>query len=188
MEIKKTVTSIFMVPMLNIPKGELRNNGFLNAYYRDDIWDKHPKNVIFLLFRPEDINRFIIFLDSENERTESVIEDYCYPDGFFVVAYQLNPKLKKDFDLVRLGKYSKTSPRFQKQFPKIVTVEKSGIHIEELSIQYRIFNKTIDLVKYWEDAFDTKFDKEQEVWDGFIEKNEILNIDKIKEYLQEDKS
>ena len=32
---KKTITSIFMVPTLNVPKDALLNNGFLNAYVGD---------------------------------------------------------------------------------------------------------------------------------------------------------
>jgi hypothetical protein len=51
---------------------------------------------------------------------------------------------------------------------------------EEVSLQYRVFNKTEDLRKYWEDKFDVEFDETMEVWERFNLENEILNIDKIK--------
>jgi hypothetical protein len=50
-------------------------------------------------------------------------------------------------------------------------------------MQWRIFNKTSDLREYWEERLDVKFDEDQEVWKGWDEENEILNINKIKEYV-----
>ncbi len=35
MELKKTITSIFMVPTLAIDKEKLKSNNFLNAYVKD---------------------------------------------------------------------------------------------------------------------------------------------------------
>ena len=192
MEIKKTYamsgfkytnSTIFMVKTLNIPRNELKNNDFLNAYSKDNLWDKHSENAIYLLFRPKDLDRFRTFLDSEYERTKSVIEDYGYPDGFFVVVYQLDPNFKVDFDLVRQGKYSKTSLPFQNLFPKLIKIERGGISSDEISLQYRVFNKTLDLKKFWEDKFNITYDEDQAVWDGYREDDETLNIDKIKAYL-----
>jgi hypothetical protein len=39
------------------------------------------------------------------------------------------------------------------------------------------------LIKFWEDKLGVIFKDDQEVWDGFNEKNEVLNLDKIKEYV-----
>ena len=75
---KKTITSIFMVPTLNVPKDALLNNGFLNAYVGDVDKDIQYENSVYLLFLPKDIEQFREFLDDEYERTESVIEDYDY--------------------------------------------------------------------------------------------------------------
>jgi hypothetical protein len=121
------------------------------------------------------------FLDGEYERTKSVIDDYDYENGFVVVVYELDRKFKKDFALVKEGLYSKTSSEFQAKFSKIVKIKREGLHKDEISLQYRIFNKTEDLRKYWEDKFDMEFDEEWEVWDGFNLDKETLLIDKIKE-------
>ena len=43
--------------------------------------------------------------------------------------------------------------------------------------------KTEDLRKYWEEKLGVEFDDNMEVWQGFIEENETLQIDKIKEYV-----
>jgi hypothetical protein len=133
------------------------------------------------LFKPSDLDKFKEFLDVEYERTKSVIDDYDYEDGYIVVVYKLNTKYSKDFKLVKQSQYSKTSKEFQLLFPKIVKLVKSGVNREEISLQYRVFNKTEDMVKFWEEKLDVTFDPDQEVWHGYNEEDEILNLDKLKE-------
>ena len=185
MEIKKNITSIFMVPTLKVPKDALRSNGFINAYIKDNRREDQYKESVYLLFKPTDLDKFREFLDSEYERTKAVIEDYDYEDGYVVVVYQLNDKYKKDFNLIRQGKYSKTSVDFQKMFPKVVKIVKNNLHRDEISLQYRIFNKAEDLVSFWEEKLGIDFKsivgEDYEVWEGWSEEKEILELDKIKE-------
>lgn len=192
MEIKKNITSIFMVPTLKVPKDALRSNGFINAYIKDDRREDQYKESIYLLFKPNDLDKFREFLDNEYERTKTIIEDYDYEDGYVVIVYQLNEKYKKDFELIRKGKYSKTSEDFQKVFPKIVKIYRNGLHREELSLQYRIFNKADDLIEYWENRLGINLELtlgiDFEVWEGFNESKEILELDKIKELCATEKS
>lgn len=183
MEIKKTITSIFMVPTLKIDKENLKENGFINGYSKDGQKEVQYENSIYLLFKPKDLDKFREFLDDEYERTKDVIDDYDYDDGFVVVVYQLNNKFKRDFGFVRQGLYSKTTPEFQAVFPKIVKIKRGGLNKDEISLQYRIFNKTEDLRKYWEDKLDMEFDEDWEVWDGFELDKETLFIDKIKKHV-----
>ena len=110
-----------------------------------------------------------------------MFDDYDYPDGYVVIVYQLNPRFKKDFLLIREGMYSKTSSSFQALFPKVVKVKVGNLNRDEISLQYRVFNKTEDLVKFWEDKLGVEFDDDQEVWHAFELDKEILNINKIKE-------
>lgn len=173
-----------MVPTLKIPKDELKNNGFINGYCKDEQQDLEYKDCIFLLFKPPNLNMFRVFLDNEYERTKFIIEDYDYPEGFVVVVYKLNPEYKEDFDLVREGKYSKTSLTFQNLFPKVVKIIKDNLHRDELSLQYRIFNRTQDLVQHWVDKFNIEFDNTFEIWDGFRIEDETLNPEKINEYAE----
>ena len=183
MEIKKTITSIFIVPTLSIGRERLLDNGYINGYIKDGRKEVQYDNAVYLLFKPDDLDKFRDFLDEEYERTKSIIDDYDYEDGFVVVVYVLNKKLEKDIEFVKKGKYSQTSPAFQSIFPKIVKLKRNGLYKDEISLQFRIFNKTQDLREFWEDKFDMELDESMEVWDGFFEENEILNLDKIKKHV-----
>ena len=185
MKIKKNITSIFMVPTLGVPYGKLNENGYINGYIDDSTHNSKYKNCVFVLFKPNDMDVFRNFLNNELDRTKAIVEDYDYEDGYVVVVYQLNDKYKKDFKLIKQGKYSKTSKDFQKLFPKIIKIVKNSLHRDEISLQYRIFNKAEDLVMFWEEklGIDLKstVGDDFELWDGWDESKEILELDKIKE-------
>lgn len=178
---KKTITSIFIVPTLKIGKDSLKDNNFINGYIEDHSRSVQYKDCVHLLFKPIDIDKFRDFLIKEYERTESLIDDYDCDREHVILVYKLDVKHKKDFDLIKLGHYSKTSDQFQLLFPKIIKIMKGNLHRDEISLQYRIFNKTEDLVKFWEDKLDVNFKNEYEVWEGFDINNEILNINKIEQ-------
>ena len=183
MERKHTITSIFIVPTLSIGKEKLLDNGFVNGYIKDNKRDIQYENAVYLLFKPEDLDKFRDFLDGEYEKTKSIIDDYDYEDGYVVVVYEINPKLKKDIELIKQGKYSQTSPAFQGIFPKVVQIRKNGLRRDEISLQYRVFNKTEDLVQFWEDKLGVDLPEDVEVWHGFFDDFETLDLDKIKEYV-----
>jgi hypothetical protein len=165
-----------MAPTLKTPKDSLRNNGFINAYIKDELSDSEYKDCIYVLFKPNDLDMFKDFLDGEYERTKQIIEDYDYEGGFVVVVYKLDKKFEKDFKIVKEGKYSKTSEQFQKLFPKVIKLKKNGLHRDELSLQYRVFNKTNDLLEYWQEKIgsSSSWKDEYEVWSEFNIKNETL--------------
>lgn len=184
MEIKKTITSIFIVPTLSIGKEKLVDNGYINGYIEDSRKEVQYEGCIYLLFKPQSLEKFKEFLDVEYERTKSIVDDYDYEDGYVVVVYMLNSKLDKDIALIKKGKYSQTSPAFQAIFPKIVKLKRNGLMRDEVSLQFRIFNKTDDLKQFWEDKLAVEFDEDMEVWHGFVKEEEILDLDKIKENVQ----
>jgi hypothetical protein len=183
MERKHTITSIFIVPTLSIGRDNLLDNGFVNGYIKDGMRDVQYENAVYLLFKPTNLDKFKVFLDKEYEKTKSIIDDYDYEDGYVVVVYEINSKLKNDIELVKQGKYSKTSPSFQGIFPKVVQIKKNGLRRDEISLQYRVFNKTEDLVKFWEDKLGIELPEDLEVWHGFFEEFETLDLNKIKEYV-----
>jgi hypothetical protein len=172
-----------MVPTLRVPKDALKNNGFINGYIKDDRMKHGYEDSVYLLFKPVDLDKFREFLDSEYERTKSIIEDYDYEDGFVVVVYQLNEKFKNDYELIKQGKYSKTSKEFQSEFPKSVKIIKSGLSRDEIGLQVRIFKKSKDLIEFWENRIGITFEDDYEVWEGFDEEKEILIIDNLKEHV-----
>lgn len=183
MDIKKTITSIFIVPTLSIDKEKLADNGYINGYIKDKRKDVQYDNCIYLLFKPSNLDKFRDFLDDEYERTKSIVDDYDYEDGYVVIVYKLNSKLDSDIKLIKQGKYSETSKKFQEIFPKIIKINKNGLRRDEVSLQFRIFNKTEDLRKFWEDKLGIELDEDMEVWSGFFEENEIMDLDKIKEHV-----
>ena len=182
--VTKTITSIFMVPTLKINRENLMDNGFINGYIKDGRKDVQYENCIYLLFKPENLDKFRDFLDGEYERTKQIIDDYDYEDGYVVVVYELNQKFKRDFEFVKNSKYSRTSEEFQKLFPKLIKIKKDGVNREEISLQYRVFNKTEDLKQFWEERLGVEFDDDVEFWHGFFEENETLNLNKVKEYVK----
>ena len=180
MEIKKTITSIFIVPILKINKDDLKNNGYSNGYVEDDRKDVQYENSLYLLFKPENLDRFRTFLDNEYERTKNIIDDYVDKNGYVVIVYKIDDKFKKDVQLIKEGKYSKTSKVFQEMFPKTIKIQRNGLSRDEISLQYRVFNKTPDLIEFWEKKLNVTFDDAQELWEMFVKEEEILNLDKIK--------
>ena len=184
MEFKKTITTIFFVPTLNIDRDTLKQNNFINGFSKDIRREVQYKNCIYLLFKPINLDKFRNFLDKEYERTKSIIDDYDYEDGYVVVVYELNITYEKDFKLIKEGKYSQTSKKFQELFPKTMRVYVSTNAFEtKITLQYRIFNKTEDLKEFWEEKIDMQLDENSEVWTIFLEDEETLNLDKIKEYV-----
>lgn len=181
MELKKTITSIFMVPTLKIDREELRNNGFINGYTIDKRRDAQYEGCVYLLFKPKDLDKFRTFLDKEYERTKAIIDDYDYEDGYVVVVYKLNTKWKKDFGLIREGLYSKTSEQFQNTFPKIIQVTTEKGRKQGPALQHRIFRRSNDLIQFWEEKLDVVFTDDMEVWQGFVYENETLDLEKFKQ-------
>lgn len=186
MDIKKNVTSIFIVPTLKIKKESLKDNNFLNGYISDLRKDVQYDNAVYLLFKPDNFDKFREFLEDEYENNHMLIDDYDYEDGFIVLVYKLNKKHEEDIDLVMRGKYSKTSDKFQAIFPKVIKIMKNGLHRDEISIQYRIFKKSNDLREYWENRLGMDFNEDMEVWGGFDLLTESLDLDKVKQELYED--
>jgi len=177
MSVNRTITTIFLVPTLKIPKDDLLGNGFINAYIKDTLQDnQYPVDVVFLLFKPTDINKFREFLISEYSRTDDVIDDYDYIGGYVVVVYKIRDSIKKDVCLIKHGQYSKTSQEFQELFPASVQIKRPNGIKTETSLQVRIFKKSADLKEYWENKIGQRLSDDQEVWENYDEEKEKLNL------------
>lgn len=185
MQLKRSISTLFMVKPLGIGVDKLEKVGFINGFIKDVNHECDYENCVYLLFKPSDMDVFRDFIEEQYEKTKDIVEDYDYEGGYVVVVYKLNPKFKKDYTLIKQGLYSKTSKNFQNLFPKVVKIMKNGKHRDEISLQYRIFNKTQDLISFWEDKLDIRFSNEQEVWEGFHEERETLNIKNIKQYVEQ---
>ena len=178
-KLDRTITTIFFVPTLKIGRERLNGNGYINGYIKDARREVQYENCVYVLFKPKDMDRFKMFLDEEYDRTKQVIDDYDYEEGYVVVVYELDEKWEKDFAIIRQGKYSKVSNEFKDIFQKTVKIVKNGLRRDEVSLQHRIFRKSNDLKEYWEEHLGIEFTDDMEVWQGWIEEKEIMNIDEI---------
>jgi len=180
MKLERTITTIFIVPTLGIDREELKNNGFVNGYIKDGQRDVQYNNAVYLLFLPKNLIKFKKFLDELYERSDSlVIDDYDYAKDHIVIVCNLNKKWKRDYDLVMKGEYSKTSFLFQESIPKVVMILKNGLHRDEMSLQHKIFRKSEDLRKYWEEELNISLPKNVEYWEGWTEERETLTENKV---------
>lgn len=180
-----TVSSIFLVPTLKIEEKHIKTHGFINGYNFAPDKEEYNENFVFLLFKPKNMDNFQWFVDEEYDRTDAILEDFDVDKGYVVLVYRLNAAFKTDFDLIRQGKYSKTSQKFQELFKKVKTIIREGEPKDEMSLQWKIFTKAEDLREFWEgdDMIGQRLPKDSEVWYEFNEEKETLTVDKIKELI-----
>ncbi len=184
MTLKKTISTLFLVPTVGINRDTLKDNGIINGYVSDKDREITYPDSVYILFRPPNMDRFKEFVDVQYERNKGLIDDYDPAEKFVVLVYTLNPKFKENYDLIKQGKYSKTSKEFQALFPKVIKLVKKGQPAKEsISLQYQIFNKSEELKEYWDDRAAIDFKGDMEVWDTWDDGNETLNIERIKELI-----
>jgi hypothetical protein len=174
---KKTISSIFILPTLNINRVFLLNHGFINAYIKD-IDKLEYENVFMLLFKPKNLSLFREFVDDLYENF-NLIEDYDY-DNYVVLVFPLDEKFKSDYKLICLGQYSKLSEEFKNLFPKKILDLNSKSNTKVESIQHLIFNKDKRLLNFWKKELEVvSLNDSDEVWFEFNQEKETLNINKI---------
>ena len=63
-------------------------------------------------------------------------------------------------------------------FPKFVKVKSLfGVEEEKISLQYRVFNKSNDVKKFWETRLGVDFSEDQELWPIMSMEKETFQID-----------
>ena len=179
MKLPKNVTTLFLVRPIGLTPLDIDKYGFINAFVGDANQDHQYENCIYLLFKPSDMDSFMDFIEDQRQKND-VVDDYDYNDGYVVIVFRMNLLYSSDYELVKQGLYSKTSRTFQNLFPKVIKIVKNGKHRDEISLQYRIFNRTQDLIDFWEEKLGVRFSQDQEVWQGFHTERETLNIENIK--------
>ena len=173
-----TSINIFVTPLLGLERKKLRENGFVNAYIQDEGGVQYDRG-IYLLFKPKNPDKFEEFLGEERARKAKIIEEYDVKEGFVMVVYQYDKEWEKDIELIKEGKFSKTSSEFQSALPKTTKLHKMGGVVEVLTVQHSIFKKVQDYADYWDDLYGLKLDyKEDEFWHHYKDR-EIFNIEKI---------
>lgn len=179
----KTITTIFIVPTLGIPKEDLKNNGFINAYLNDLKHEIEYKDCVFLVFKSENKEKFSEFLNYTYDNNPLLLDDYDNEQSEIILIFSINKEYEDDYKKILSGKYSETSKKYQKFFPE--TVDLNGK--KEKSLQTMIFNKDPRLAKYWCNFLGTEIiiNNELELWPILDLKKEILNYDENKEQISE---
>ena len=189
MKISKNITSIFIVPSLEIPRQDRIDNGFINGYLSETITNQKFIDCVFLLFKPSFPSGFRKFVNKEYESEREILFDYDIENGFSILVYRLNPKFNDDFELIKQSRYSETSKEFQNKFPETIEIhdKKFNATKTEKSLQYRVFNKTQDLKNYFLQVDTIKWIKnpKAEYWYDFEMDNETLTTSALKEIVFE---
>lgn len=160
----KTISSIFIVPTLGINRDILKDNNFINGYKKNEITDHQFENCVYLLFKPENLLKFGEFCTNIVYKNNLFVDEFDLINGHVVLIFKMPKEYSEDFELIYKGQYSKTSEKFKDVFPKVLKIIVNGLHRDELSLQVRIFKKTTDLKKIWEDLTGENFNSEMEVW------------------------
>jgi len=180
--LQKTLSSIFIVPLLGMDRNKLIDErvGFINAYMFDPVQGADFTDAVFLLFKPLNLMYFNDLLKEERERG-FIITEYDYADGYVVLVYAIPQKLLAEKEKFLTGKYSEFSLPLKESYPKVVKIiDRLGLRKDEMALQWRIFKKDANLRKYWEDLLDEVFDEDMEVWSVFDKDRETLKIEQIK--------
>jgi hypothetical protein len=177
---KKTITSIFLIPVLGLDKGLLKQYDYVNSF--SDMEDKeldYDPHVVYIVFKPNSKLLFEEFLETLYNKNEFIVEDFNLDDNYVVVVFGLDKRFNTDYELIKQSKYSETSKEFQELFPKTITNVVKGKQIKRKSLQNLVFNKDNSLLEYWENKTGVLFTNDMEVWYEYDEKLEILDIEKI---------
>lgn len=170
-----TLSTLFLLPILNLDKSELRKYGFINVYLGEDLTEEK----LYLLFdSKEDINEYIEKLKKTHH---FYVDSYNLINNMVIVVFSIPYEYKKDFVYFKEGKYSKLSTHFKSLFPETQNIYDSVGKItgKEHTIYYHIFNRTDWLIELWLDKLKLKeIPKDLELWDKPILENELLNIKK----------
>lgn len=176
---KRTDSTRFLLRGLGILPNAIDNYGFLNAFLDDIDHETHYENCVYLLFKPKELSLFEWFVEEEKSRTNLLVEEYDYPNGFVVLVYKFPAEYMENYRLFKEGKYSKFTEKYKKLFP----MEKSGISsknipVKEPSFYYHIFKKSDTMKAYWENKLGVILDEDSEYWSIPNMQKETLNINK----------
>lgn len=180
-KITRTKASLFLLQGIGLSIKAIKGEGFINAYIgNNDSTKPHYSGCIYLLFKPERKQEFDeMFIGSEYMRTEYLIDEYDYPDGYVVLVYRFPPQYERDMKLFLNGKYSQFSAEYKNLFSMSIDSEDEVGEFTQHSFYYHVFNKTKQLAKYWKDKLDVDIDPEGEYWNQPVFEDEVLDIKKF---------
>jgi len=144
-------------------------NGFRNAYLND--YNYPMDGCIYCVFKPQE------FTDKFRQLTEILEQHSLYKstydiEGGVVFIFNISDVFKKDIELIKDGKYSKTSPEYKRLFPQTVRDKKGN---KVLFSNWMILHKHPQFKKRMEEYVGQSIEDDAELWDPFNPKYEVLN-------------
>ena len=179
--IEMTITNLFLVPPLGIGRDRLRIQNLVDAYIQDAGNINPYTDVVYLLFKPDNLSIFNEFVEEERYRTDRLIDEYDYSGGYVVLVYKIIEEDREDVKKIFRGEYSKISERYKSKIPPTIKKLIQGEYKEDISLQYEIIGKSQRLKEYWEELLGQEIDSKTEVWSKPDKDRETLFINKVKE-------
>lgn len=175
---KISATNLFITPLLNIGRENLVRQGFVDAFMKDELREIEYERAIYLLFKPQDIRQFNLFVEEQRESNMPIIDEYDH-NGYVVLVYKLPKKYEKDYDKILHGKFSETGKEYQSSITKWYKVKENGVIVDKMNLQHLIFTKDDELKQYWKRELDLNITNSDEHWHHYSER-EVLNEETLK--------
>lgn len=190
---KLNISTLFLLQPLGLGRVMLEGQGFINAFLKDENYE-NPDNLdlVFLLFRPKNREKFKYFIDLEKGRTPLFIDEYDYEGGFVVLVYEFPSVLHDDFVLVKKGNYSSVSAAYrktitQKTNQKVQADNAQGWKYAD-SMQWMVIHKDPDWRLVLEEDLGIALAPDDELWSKPDLAKETLTNQKLKEYERESRA
>lgn len=156
---KVNVSRLFLLPGIQVDdkvRANFTRFGFVNTYLTCDQLS-YPYNVIYLLFKPKDLDLEFYTFTKNMEKNPNFIEAIDLGQNKVVLIYRIPKRFKQDYGLFLEGKYSKLSKDFQSCFAleelkrddQGKPILDGGRYVKEPSRFFHIFNRTEWLKDRW---------------------------------------
>ncbi len=175
-------TLFMLTPVSGHEKDTLLEYQLINSYLKDVNRDDLGDNLLFVLFKPDDMEFFELFLYTESANNENYVEDYDYAGGYIVLVYKVPDWLKEDFERFKRGEYSKFSMKTKNLFSKTISM-RTGLKTVT-TIQWDVFSKSEELRKDLEAYVGQPISKDTELYSAPNTDRETLDITKFRNYVE----
>lgn len=168
---------LFLLPAFGTTTDRLVKLGIRDTYLRDTHREYDAEHLLFLLFKPLNLELLNQWIDEMDERG-LVMDEYDYEEGYVVVVLRFPEKFVEDYVRVMKGKYSKCSREYKKMFPRTIKVRDGGKEINTTTLQVLVFERDKSLKKDMSESFGIPMNKLEEELGPDYECWPIVNMDK----------
>ena len=169
---KYNISAYFLIPCLRIKISKNQSifdssSGFINSYIIFPGYEK--KNIenfklIFLLFNNND-KEISNSVNKVLTKNENFIEEILYEENTIYV-FKVPSIFESDYELIKLGKYSKTSVFYKNLFPK-----------KKETLMYQVLYRVPELVEKWSKEFGVEEnDLPEDLYEKMKKSKETLNF------------